>query len=213
MAWVVKDCNDHWVSTPLLCAGSPTTRSGCPEPHPAWPWMPPGMGHVPTRHHPLSEKCPPNIQPKPSLSQFKTIPPCIITIHPHKQPFPLLFMCSFQVLEGHNEVPAEPSLLQAKQSQFPQPFIIGEVLQPSDHVSVPPLNTFQELHVFPCAGGPRPGRSTPDESPFHTNNETPFHTTNSTNTSGSSTTAEKSRPNYTLTALWESGLCISLTFH
>ena len=21
---------------PLLCAGSPTTRPGCPEPHPAW---------------------------------------------------------------------------------------------------------------------------------------------------------------------------------
>ena len=23
----------------------PTTRPGCPEPHPPWPWMPPGMGH------------------------------------------------------------------------------------------------------------------------------------------------------------------------
>ena len=23
----------------------PTTRPGCPEPHPAWPWRPPGMGH------------------------------------------------------------------------------------------------------------------------------------------------------------------------
>jgi len=45
MAWVEKDHNDHVVSTPLLCAGSPTTRPGCPEPHPAWPWMPPGMGH------------------------------------------------------------------------------------------------------------------------------------------------------------------------
>jgi len=45
MTWVEKDHNDHWVSTPLLCAGSPTTRLGCPEPHPAWPWMPPGMGH------------------------------------------------------------------------------------------------------------------------------------------------------------------------
>jgi len=30
---------------PLLCAGSPTSRPGCPEPHPAWPWMPAGMGH------------------------------------------------------------------------------------------------------------------------------------------------------------------------
>ena len=40
---------------------------------------------VPVRHHPLSEKLPPNIQPKPPLSQFKTIPPCPITIHPRKQ--------------------------------------------------------------------------------------------------------------------------------
>ena len=65
MAWVEKDHNDHQVSTPLLCAGSPTSRPGCPEPHPAWPWMPPGMGHpqppwaacsVP--HHPLCEYLP-----------------------------------------------------------------------------------------------------------------------------------------------------------
>ena len=46
MAWVEKDHNAHLVSTPLLCAGSPTIRPGCPEPHPAWPWMPPGMGHL-----------------------------------------------------------------------------------------------------------------------------------------------------------------------
>ena len=37
MAWVEKDLKDHLVSTPSLCAGSPTTRAGCPEPHPAWP--------------------------------------------------------------------------------------------------------------------------------------------------------------------------------
>jgi len=37
MAWVEKDHNDHLVSAPLLCAGSPTTRPGCPEPNPAWP--------------------------------------------------------------------------------------------------------------------------------------------------------------------------------
>jgi len=33
----------------------------------------------PVHHHPLAEKLPPNIQPKPPLSQFKTIPPCPIT--------------------------------------------------------------------------------------------------------------------------------------
>ena len=45
MAWVEKDHNARRVSAPLLCAGSPTSRPGCPEPHPAWPQMPPGMGH------------------------------------------------------------------------------------------------------------------------------------------------------------------------
>jgi len=45
MAWVEKDLKDHWVSTPLLCAELPTTRPGCPNPYPAWSWMPSGMGH------------------------------------------------------------------------------------------------------------------------------------------------------------------------
>jgi len=45
MAWVEKSHNDHLVSTPLLCAGSPTTRPDCPEPHPAWLWMLPGRGY------------------------------------------------------------------------------------------------------------------------------------------------------------------------
>jgi len=45
MAWLEKDHNDHLVSTPLLRAGLPTTRPGCPEPHPSWPWMPARMGH------------------------------------------------------------------------------------------------------------------------------------------------------------------------
>ena len=31
MACVEKDHNDHGVSTPLLCAGSPTTRPGLPR--------------------------------------------------------------------------------------------------------------------------------------------------------------------------------------
>jgi len=69
------------------------------------------------------------------------IPPCPITIHPHKQLFPLLFISSFKVLEGHNEVSPEPFLLQAKQAQFLQPLLIGEVLQPSDHLSGPIIKT------------------------------------------------------------------------
>jgi len=41
----------------------------------------------------------------------------VLCIHPHKQPFPLLFICSLQVLESHNEVFPEPFLLQDKSSE------------------------------------------------------------------------------------------------
>jgi len=54
------------------------------------------------------------------------------------------------------KVSPEPSLLQAKQAQFPQPLLIGEVLQPSDHLSGPPLDPLQELHVLPVVGAPGP---------------------------------------------------------
>ena len=58
---------------------------------------------VPVCHHSLGEKLPSNIQPKSPLSQFKTIPPCPITIHSHEQLFPLLCICS---LQAHNEMTA-----------------------------------------------------------------------------------------------------------
>uniref|UniRef100_A0A8C9F9F6 C2 domain-containing protein n=1 Tax=Pavo cristatus TaxID=9049 RepID=A0A8C9F9F6_PAVCR len=51
-------------------------------------------------------------------------------------PFPLLFVGSLQVLQGHNEVSPQPSLLQAKQAQFPQPFFIGEVLVSKSCIAV-----------------------------------------------------------------------------
>ena len=77
---------------------------------------------VPVCHHSLCEKLLLNIQPKPPLSHFKTIPPCPITIHPCKQPLPFLFIHSLQVLEGHNEVSPEPS---QKTSFFCISFVFG----------------------------------------------------------------------------------------
>ena len=53
-----------------------------------------------------------------------------------------------QVLEGCNEISPGPSLFQAKQAQFPQPFLMGEVLQPSEHLSGPPLDPLKELHMI-----------------------------------------------------------------
>ena len=88
------------------------------------------------------------------LSSFKIIPPCPLTIHPHKQSYPFLFIRSLPVLEGRNEVSLQPSLLQAKPAQFPLPFLIGEVLQPSDHLSGPSLDPLQELHILPVLGAP-----------------------------------------------------------
>ena len=68
MAWVEKDHNDHLISTPLLWAGLPTTRTDCPEPQLPCLVFLQGWGihsllgqPVPLCHHPLCEKIPPNI--------------------------------------------------------------------------------------------------------------------------------------------------------
>jgi len=68
MAWVEKVLKDHLVSTPLLCAGSPTTRSRAAQSH-----IQPGLeclqgwgihnclGQPVLVCHHLSEEIPPNI--------------------------------------------------------------------------------------------------------------------------------------------------------
>lgn len=48
--------------------------------------------------------------------------------------------------EGHNEVSPASSLLQAEQTQLPQPFFI-ELLQPCEHPHIPPLDSLQ-VHVL-----------------------------------------------------------------
>jgi len=45
MVWVGRDLKDHLVPTPPPWAGTPSTRPGCSELHPAWPWTLPGRGH------------------------------------------------------------------------------------------------------------------------------------------------------------------------
>ena len=51
-------------------------------------------------------------------------------------------------------VTLEPSLLQAEHPQLPQPVLIGKVLQPSDHLSDPPLDPLQHIHVLLVLGAP-----------------------------------------------------------
>ncbi|KAK4826170.1 hypothetical protein QYF61_006032 [Mycteria americana] len=59
-----------------------------------------------------------------------------------------------KVLEGCYKVSPEPSLLQAEQPQLSQPVFTGEVLQPSDHLCGPLLDSLQQLHVLLTLGTP-----------------------------------------------------------
>ena len=44
------------------------------------------------------------------------------------------------------------SLIQAKQAQLSQPFFIKKMLQSSDHLHGPLLDSLQQLHIFPVLG-------------------------------------------------------------
>ena len=48
-----------------------------------------------------------------------------------------------QVFVGIYKVPSQPSLLQAKQAQLPQPLLTGEMLQFPHHPRSPPLDSLQ----------------------------------------------------------------------
>jgi len=91
------------------------------------------------------------------LVMFKTIPPCPITIDPRKQPFPILFISSLWVLEGHNEGSSELSLLRAKQAQLPTfPHRRGApALWLSSWPAFGPAPAAL-LHIPACAGGSGP---------------------------------------------------------
>jgi len=51
-------------------------------------------------------------------------------------------------MEGHNEISPQPSLLWAEQARLPQPFVAGEVLQPSVRLRGPPLGLSNGLLSF-----------------------------------------------------------------
>ncbi|NXP61640.1 MKRN1 ligase, partial [Chloropsis cyanopogon] len=56
-----------------------------------------------------------------------------------------------QVLEGCSKVTPEPSLLQAEQPQLSEPFLIGEVFHPSNHLHGPQLGKKIFLHPTDAA--------------------------------------------------------------
>ncbi|KAK4828770.1 hypothetical protein QYF61_000795 [Mycteria americana] len=85
---------------------------------------------------------------------FKASTPCPITTCPCKKSLSSFLVGPLQVLEGCYKVSPEPSLLQAEQPQLSQPFFTGEVIQPSDHLCGPPLDSLQQVHVLLMLGAP-----------------------------------------------------------
>ncbi|XP_048819769.1 uncharacterized protein LOC125701581 [Lagopus muta] len=154
---VGRDPKDHVVPTPLPSRATKHTHSDQVAQDPVQPGLKHVQGRgihnlpgqpVPGPNHSPSKELPPNIQPKSFLLQLKTISPSPAVVSPFEEFTPLLGVGSLQVLIGCNEVTPQPSLLQAEQAQLPQPVLIGEVLQPPDHLSRPPLDPFQNLNVF-----------------------------------------------------------------
>ena len=62
-----------------------------------------------------------------------------------KKTFSSFHVAPRYVLEGHSEVSPAPSLLQAEQTQLPQP-LFTELLQHSEHPHILSLDSFQEVH-------------------------------------------------------------------
>jgi len=103
---------------------------------------------VPGPHHPHSKEISPYVYSKSTLFQCKAITPCPITTRPCKKSLSSVLAGPPQVLYGCYKISSEPSLLQAEQPQLFQPFLIGEIFQPSD-LSGLPLDLLQQVHVFP----------------------------------------------------------------
>ena len=115
MAWVRSDLKDNQVPTPCSRQGHQSLYlildQAVQNP------IQPGLEHLPGQgihnlsgqpisapHRSLAKQLPPDIHPKSSLLQLKTISPGPAIIYPCKVLTPLLFVGSLQVLEGCNEV-------------------------------------------------------------------------------------------------------------
>jgi len=141
MAWVGRDLKYHQVPTPLPQAGSPTsisnTRPGYPGPHPTWPWTPPGMGHpqplwaaCSAPHHSLGKELPPDIQPKSSLPQLKSISLCPAIIYPCKELASLLIVGSWKAAMMLILAPLPPLLPSASSARLEGSHFLRKQLHP-----------------------------------------------------------------------------------
>ena len=146
MAWVEKDHNDYRVSTPHAICRVTNHQTKLPRATSSLAFYASRDGASTTSLGNLFQ-CVTTIFVKNFLLISNQNLPC-----PSLKPFPLVLLLSTLINNRSSSCLYTPfkywkaalrsawSLLQAKQAQFPQPFLIGEVLQPSDHLSGPPLD-------------------------------------------------------------------------
>jgi len=107
---------------------------------------------VPGLHHPESEEVLPHVQLElPMLQKFVPFAPCPVCWAPLKRVWP--HPPDTHPWDIHKILP-QSSLLQAKQAQLPQPFLLGEMLQSPHHLCSPPLDSLQSFLVFLEVGSP-----------------------------------------------------------
>ena len=88
---------------------------------------------VPMLHHPQREEVLPHVQMELPMLQFVPIAPFPVFGHHWKESGPILLPPTLQTFISISKVPSQPSLLQDKQTQLPQPFLIGQMLQSPHH--------------------------------------------------------------------------------
>jgi len=98
---------------------------------------------VPGLCHPQSEEVLPHVHTELPVLQFVLIAPCPVAGLHWKESGPILLTPTLQIFISIYEVPSQPSLLQEKQAQFHQSFLIGEMLQSLHHPRSPPLDSLQ----------------------------------------------------------------------
>ncbi|KAK4827493.1 hypothetical protein QYF61_018793 [Mycteria americana] len=116
---------------------------------------PPPPYPVPMLDNPFGKEIFPDIQFKPSLVQLEAIPSCPIASYLGEETNTHLTTTSFQVVVERDKVSPEAPFLQAKQPQFPQPFLTRLVLQTLHQLRCPSLDTLQHLNVFLVVRGPK----------------------------------------------------------
>ena len=142
-------------------AGTASTSPGCSQSRPTWPWALPGRGKPQLLWATWARVSPPSwgknffLIANRNLPSFSSEPlPLVLSLHPLvKSPSPS-FLSAPSGTDSCSKVTSEPSLLQAELPQLPQPVLVGEVLQPLDHLRGPPLDPLQHIHVLLVLGAP-----------------------------------------------------------